>query len=183
MKSHGKLRWAGKRVYLRRVEKKDCAEFIRLVRKSRKFYRGLVSPPRERSQFLAWVKRGDEADAARFVVCRVEDGTILGAINVSHIIHGNLNSAFVGYYVGARFARQGYMTEALALTLRFAFQRLRLNRLEANIQPRNLSSKSLVRRAGFVREGMSRRYLRVCGRWQDHERWAMLAEDWRRRRR
>ena len=108
---------------------------------------------------------------------------ILGAINVSHIILGNLKSAFVGYYIGAQFARQGYMTEALALTLRFAFKGLRLNRLEANVQPRNHGSKSLVRRAGFVREGSSRRYLKVCGRWQDHERWAMLAEDWRRRRR
>jgi ribosomal-protein-alanine N-acetyltransferase len=174
---------AGKRVYLRRVEKKDCAEFIRLIRRSGKFYRGLVSPPRERRQFLAWVKRGDEADAARFVVCRVEDGMILGGINVNHIILGNLNSAFVGYYIGAQFARQGFMTEALELTLRFAFKGLRLNRLEANIQPRNLSSKSLVRRAGFVREGISRRYLKVCGRWQDHERWAMLAENWRLRQR
>ena len=75
------------------------------------------------------------------------------------------------------------MTQALQLALRFAFNQLRLNRLEANIQPRNLASKSLVRRAGFVREGISRRYLKVFGRWQDHERWAILAEDWRRQQR
>jgi ribosomal-protein-alanine N-acetyltransferase len=171
------------RVCLRGVEKKDCDEFIRLIRKSGGLHRGLVSPPKERRQFLAWVRRGGEADAARFLLCRVGDGTIVGAINVGHIIRENLNSAYLGYYIGAPFARQGYMTEALQLALRFGFNGLRLNRLEANIQPRNLASKSLVRRAGFVREGISRRYLKVCGRWRDHERWAILAEDWRRRQR
>ena len=183
MKSDRKLRLTGGRVCLRRVEKKDCDEFLRLIRKSSRFHRGLVSPPKERRHFLAWVKRGGEASAAHFLLCRVGDETILGAISLGHIIRGNLHSAFVGYYIGGPFARQGYMTEALQLALRFAFNQLRLNRLEANIQPRNLASKSLVRRAGFVREGISRRYLKVCGRWQDHERWAILAEDWRRQQR
>jgi len=183
VKSHRTLRLIGKRIHLRRVEKTDCDEFIRLVRRSREFHRGLVSPPKEKRKFLAWVRRGRKADAAYFLLCRSGDGTILGAIPVGHIIRGNLNSAFLGYYIGAPFAQQGYMTEAVQLALRFAFNGLRLNRLEANIQPRNLASKSLVRRAGFVREGISRRYLKVCGRWRDHERWAILAGDWRRRKR
>jgi ribosomal-protein-alanine N-acetyltransferase len=109
----------------------------------------------------------------------VTDGIIVAAINLNHIILGNLKSAFLGYYIGAPFARQGYMTEALQLVLRFAFRSLKLNRIEANIQPRNLASQRLVQRAGFVREGFSRRYLKVCGKWRDHERWAILAEDWR----
>ena len=75
------------------------------------------------------------------------------------------------------------MTEALALTLRIAFGRLRLHRVEANIQPGNRASIALVRRAGFRREGLSPRYLKIGGRWRDHERWALTVEDWRRRRR
>jgi len=74
------------------------------------------------------------------------------------------------------------MTEALALALAVAFGRLRLHRVEANIQPGNIPSLALVRRAGFRREGLSRRYLRIARRWRDHERWALLAEDWRGRR-
>ena len=71
------------------------------------------------------------------------------------------------------------MTEALKLVLRYAFKDLKLHRLEANIQPGNMASVALVKRAGFVREGYSRRYLKICGRWRDHERWAILAEDWK----
>ena len=81
--------------------------------------------------------------------------------------------------MGAPFAGQGYMTEAIQLMLRYAFKQLRLHRLEANIQPGNIASIALVRRAGFVREGYSRRYLKICGQWRDHERWAIIAEDWK----
>jgi ribosomal-protein-alanine N-acetyltransferase len=71
------------------------------------------------------------------------------------------------------------MTEALELTLGYAFGPLKLHRLEANIQPANARSIALARRCGFVKEGCSDRYLKVGGRWRDHERWAIRAEQWR----
>ena len=67
----------------------------------------------------------------------------------------------------------------MQLVLRHAFQTLRLHRVEANIQPGNHASITLARRAGFHREGYSPRYLKIGGRWRDHERWALLAEDWK----
>jgi ribosomal-protein-alanine N-acetyltransferase len=103
-------------------------------------------------------------------------------INLSQIFMGGFCSAYLGYYVGARYAKRGYMTEALRLMLDYAFRKLKLHRLEANIQPTNLSSIALVKRAGFVREGYSRRYLKIGGRWRDHERWAILYEDWKSQR-
>jgi ribosomal-protein-alanine N-acetyltransferase len=107
----------------------------------------------------------------------VADGAIAGSINLSEIVRGRFQNAYLGYQIGAPFARQGYMTEALQLALRVAFGRLRLHRVEANIQPRNMASIALVRRAGFRREGLSRRYLKMGGRWRDHERWALLVEE------
>jgi ribosomal-protein-alanine N-acetyltransferase len=71
------------------------------------------------------------------------------------------------------------MTEAMSLMLKYAFIHLKLHRLEANVQPDNAASVALIKRAGFIREGYSRRYLKIGGRWRDHERWAILAEDWR----
>ena len=102
----------------------------------------------------------------------------MGTINLSQIYRGAFQSAYLGYQIGAEFAQQGYMTEAIALILRYAFADLKLHRLEANIQPGNIPSIALVKRAGFVKEGFSRRYLKICRRWRDHERWAILAEDW-----
>ena len=73
------------------------------------------------------------------------------------------------------------MTEALDLVLSYAFESLRLHRIEANIQPENVDSKALVTRIGFRMEGFSPRYLKVAGRWKDHERWAIGCEEWSRR--
>ena len=109
---------------------------------------------------------------------RREDDTVMGEINLSQIVRGLFLSAYLDYQVGAPFARQGYMTEGLHLALRHAFTTLGLHRLEANIQPENAPSIALVRKVGFAREGYSRRYLKIGGRWRDHERWAILREDW-----
>lgn len=104
----------------------------------------------------------------------------MGVINVSQIFLGAFRSAYLGYYAGARHMGQGYMSEGLRLVIRNAFSKLGLHRLEANIQPANRASLRLVRRAGFRREGFSPRYLKVLGRWRDHERWAVTVEDVRR---
>jgi ribosomal-protein-alanine N-acetyltransferase len=110
-------------------------------------------------------------------------GELAGVINVSEIVRGPFQSAYLGYYALAPHAGQGYMTEGLALALRWIFGELRLHRVEANIQPGNAASRALARRLGFRREGLSPRYLKVGGRWRDHERWALTVDDWRRQRR
>jgi ribosomal-protein-alanine N-acetyltransferase len=74
---------------------------------------------------------------------------------------------------------RGYMREGLALVLDEAFGPLALHRLEVNVQPANARSIALVEALGFTREGFSRRYVKIAGRWRDHARYAMLAEDWR----
>ena len=169
----------GEKVFLRSPMRRDGAEFIALNRASIRFHRGLVTSPTLPEQFLAFLKRSSTENSAFFFVCRVMDGAIIGSINLSQIYRGGFQNAYLGYYVGAKYAGQGFMTEALQLMLAFAFKNLRLHRLEANIQPTNSASIALVRRAGFVLEGFSRRYLKVCGKWRDHERWAIIAEDWK----
>jgi len=169
----------GTRVYLRIPNKRDMDEFLTLNRASTQLHRGLVSPPTNPTQFTAFLKRCRRADCACFLICRVADGKIVGAINLSQIFLGGFRNAYLGYHVGAPYAGQDYMTEAIQLMLEYAFTQLKLHRLEANIQPGNAASLALIKRAGFVREGYSRRYLKICGRWRDHERWAILAEDWK----
>ncbi len=172
----------GERVFLRPPQKRDAAEFMAVNRSSARFYHGLTSPPTRPDQFDAFLKRNKQADGAVFLICRTEDNAIMGSIALSQIFRGGFLSAYLGYQIGAEFARKGYMTEAIQLMLRHAFVNLKLHRLEANIQPGNVASIALVKRAGFVREGYSKRYLKIGGRWRDHERWAILVEDWRKSR-
>jgi ribosomal-protein-alanine N-acetyltransferase len=120
---------------------------------------------------------------AGFLLRRLEDDALVGLVNVNEIVRGLFQSAYLGYWIGGPHARRGYMTDGLALVLRQAFGPLKLHRVEANIQPANAASIALVRRLGFRHEGLSRRYLKISGRWRDHERFALLKEDWRARRR
>ena len=169
----------GDKILLRAPTSKDCAEFISLNRASRRFHRSLVSPPVTPEQFASFLKKSKTETSICVFICLVTDSSIIGAISLSQIFRSGFQNAYLGYYVGAQYAGQGHMTEALQLLLRFAFKDLRLHRLEANIQPGNVASIALVKRAGFVLEGYSKRYLKICGRWQDHERWAILADDWK----
>jgi len=170
----------GRRIYLRPPRESDREAFLALNRASIHFHRGLVPAPLKAAEFSAYLERSQQCSHCCFLICRKADEALLGAINLGHIIRGNFQSAFVGYYVGAPFARQGYMADAMQLMLRYAFKTLKLHRLEANIQRRNTASIALARQAGFRREGLSPRYLKIFGRWRDHERWALRAEDWRR---
>jgi ribosomal-protein-alanine N-acetyltransferase len=71
------------------------------------------------------------------------------------------------------------MTEAVAEVLTRSFTVLELHRIEANVQPVNTASIAVLQRNGFTKEGFSRRYLKIGGRWRDHERWAIIKEDWK----
>jgi [ribosomal protein S5]-alanine N-acetyltransferase len=169
------------RVYLRTPEHADQAEFISLMRTSRSFHRPWATAPTDEEAFAAYLADSRRPDFEAMLVCRREDRAILGFFNLSHITRGSLQSAYLGYAVGSPYAHQGYMREGIDLVLRVAFLTLYLHRIEANIQPGNHASIALARGAGFTREGFSPRYLKIGGRWRDHERWAVLAEDWRAR--
>lgn len=173
----------GKRVFLRKPAGRDRAEYLALRRDSARFLRRWEPRPTPRRpaarQFADWVASARGGRHEKLLICRREDGAIVGAINLNEIVRGPAQSAYLGYWIGAAHARRGYMTEALQLALRHAFRTLGLHRVEANILPRNRASLTLVRHAGFRREGYSPRYLEIAGRRADHERWALLAEDWR----
>jgi ribosomal-protein-alanine N-acetyltransferase len=131
--------------------------------------------------YAAWLKRLRPANQEGHLVIDSPSGNLVGVINLSEIVRGSFQSAYLGYYGFASHAGSGRMSAGMKLVLQHAFLKLRLHRVEANIQPDNPASISFVQRLGFVREGYSPRYLKIRGRWQDHERWALTREDWRRR--
>jgi ribosomal-protein-alanine N-acetyltransferase len=172
------LKVKGKKVILRYVTIDDFEEMLVLFEESRKFYKGLVDTPDTIDKFAAYVERNDSETNECFVICR-EDGKIVGTINLSQIFRKGFQNAYLGYSLGVNYTGKGFMTEAVELILRFAFKELKLHRVEANVQPENLPSINVLRRCGFTKEGFSRKYLKIAGRWRDHERFAIIREDWK----
>jgi len=115
----------------------------------------------------------------RFLVwTRDETGEhIAGQASLNEIIRGPLQQAFLGYWIAEPFSGKGIMRRGLELVLCEAFGPIAIHRVEANIQPHNAPSLALVKRLGFRREGFSPKYLQISGGWADHERWAILAEE------
>jgi ribosomal-protein-alanine N-acetyltransferase len=167
------------RVVVRSLTAGDRDAFVSAMRASRSLHHPWASPPTTDAAFDALLARTRNESVEAMLACRREDGAIVGYFNLSQIIRGPLQSAFLGYGAVAQYSGRGYMTEGMMLVLRRSFGELRLHRVEANIQPGNHPSIALARRCGFVCEGFSERYLKVAGRWRDHERWAIRAEQWR----
>lgn len=154
-------------------------EFLAAVERSRGLYgKGRwAAPPATEAAFRKNIERLGDPRTLRFWV-RTPDDELAGAVNVNEIVGGVAQSGYLGYYAFVPHNGQGHMTRGLSAVIARVFRTHNLHRLEANIQPENEASRRLVQRLGFRLEGYSPRYLKLAGRWRDHERWAILAEEW-----
>jgi len=153
----------------------DEAEFIAAARRSRALHAPWVAPAATPATFDAYLARMSQPDQNAFTVRRIDTNALIGVITISNVVMGPFRSAYTGYYAFAPHAGQGYMREGLQAVVRHAFRVMKLHRLEANIQPGNRASIALAKACGFRKEGFSPRYLKIGGRWRDHERWAIVA--------
>jgi ribosomal-protein-alanine N-acetyltransferase len=163
------------RVALRPATSEDESEFLELVRASASLHGPWMSLPATPEDFQAYMKRYERPGEESLLVCLRSTGAIAGVVNINSIIRGRFQCGSLGYAAFAPTAGQGYMAEGLGLVVRYAFEQLRLHRLEANIQPGNQASLRLIQRLGFRYEGYSPEMLFIDGAWRDHERWAITA--------
>ena len=140
------------RIHLRPPEPSDAPAFLAAVAASRRLHGRWVTPPADAVAYLAWLDRMRQPGQQSFLVLRRGDDSLVGVVNLSHIVMGALRSAYLGYYAFAPNAGQGLMSEGLQAVCRHAFQVLKLHRVEANIQPDNAASIALARRCGFRQE-------------------------------
>ena len=109
----------------------------------------------------------------------VATGGLVGGVTLCNVRRGVTQSCTLGYWIGAQYAQQGYMTAAVRAVVPYVFDSLDLHRLEAACLPTNTASMRLLEKTGFRREGLARRYLRINGGWQDHLLYALLKSDTR----
>jgi ribosomal-protein-alanine N-acetyltransferase len=175
----------GAGVTLRLPQSGDFAEWAALRESSRAFLvpweptwpaddltRGAF---RRRLKRYAEDLRNDLAYA--FLIFRNDDNALVGGLTLANIRRGVAQAGSIGYWVGAPFARKGYMTAAMRALAPFCFTTLRLHRLEAACIPSNTASVRLLEKTGFEREGYARSYLCINGVWQDHLLYARLKDD------
>ena len=181
------LRLIGERVYLRSPERGDYDEWATLRARSRDFLTPWEPswPPDalSRASYRARLSRYAEdwrTDQGYNFFIFSKNDALVGGVGLSNLRRGVAETASLGYWIGEPHARRRYMTAALPPVLDFAFDRLRLHRVEAACLPSNVPSRALLVRTGFNEEGYARRYLQIDGKWQDHVLFAILREDWRR---
>ena len=115
--------------------------------------------------------------AYAFFVFRRDDDALMGGCTLSNVRRGVTQCCSLGYWIGERFARQGYMYDAVRALVPFIFSTLGLHRIEAACLPANEPSKNLLGKVGFREEGLARRYLLINGEWSDHLLFALLEDE------
>jgi [ribosomal protein S5]-alanine N-acetyltransferase len=174
----------GDRVTLRVPQMNDFEEWAALRDTSRDF---LVpweptwpADDLSRGAFRRRLKRYAEDQrndlAYPYFIFRNADQKLVGGLTMTNIRRGVAQAGSLGYWMGAAYARQGYMTAAVRLLVPFAFSTLKLHRLEAACIPENAASVRLLEKTGFVREGYAREYLCINGTWQDHLLYAQVRQ-------
>ncbi len=165
--------------YLRKPAPVDGPEFVAAVVRTRGHLEPWVYAADSLATYRHWVERGERLDNDQFLVCRRDDDAIVGFVNLNGISGGALRSASLGWASFVPDQPGGHLTDGVRMVFEVSFTQLRLHRLEANIQPGNHRSRRLAVRCGFRYEGFSPRFLEIGGQWRDHERWAILEDEWR----
>ncbi len=174
----------GDQVAIRAFTLADVEELVELRRRTRHF-NAPFEPRRSEGFFTAAGQRAEILrDRDEWVVDRMyafaiveRDGRIRGRIGLANIVRGAWDNATLGYFVDEAVNGRGYATEAVALILRFAFGPCRLHRVQAAVMPHNERSARVLRKNGLRLEGHAQRYLRLDGRWRDHDLYAITAEE------
>lgn len=127
---------------------------------------------------LRYYQRDQREDLGyAFFIFEERTGDLMGGVTLSNVRRGVTQACALGYWLGEKYAGQGHMRRAVALASDYAFEDLRLHRIEAACLPNNAPSIAVLRRNGFQEEGLARRYLKINGAWCDHLLFALLIDD------
>ncbi len=169
---------------IRVPEMGDYEQWARLRQESREFLTpweptwpaGDLTRTAFRSRIRQYWRDIDEDAAYPYFIFDVSGQLLVGALTLSNVRRGVAQTGTMGYWIGQRYARQGYMTSAVRLVITFAFHQLGLHRVEASCLPHNRASIGLLEKCGFEREGLARDYLKIAGEWRDHLLFARLCD-------
>lgn len=179
------MKFIGENIYIRLLEESDAESLLALQLNNKDFFQ-LFSPTRKDEYYTLEtqtslirdsIKHSENGEKYAFGIFLKDTDELIGDISLSGVIHGALENAMMGYALDKNHNGKGYMTEAARLVVKFAFDELKLHRIEAGAMPRNIGSIRVLEKAGFISEGISRKNVKINGKWEDHAFMAIVSED------
>jgi ribosomal-protein-alanine N-acetyltransferase len=176
------MRLLGRNIYLRFLQETDVDALVDLHRRNREFFQAYtpkrseefytVEYQRKRIQESLTLKEEDKQYT--FGIFLTAKDELIGIVELTEIVRGPLQSCWIGYYLDQGQNGRGYMTEAVRLVVDYAFDVLGLHRIEAGVMPHNIGSIRVLEKAGFHKEGLNRKNVKINGKWEDHLHFAVV---------
>lgn len=176
------MRLDGENIYVKFAEECDAEAILKLEVSNRDFFQAFTGLRDE--SFYTYneqVKRIKKAETLRkedqdyfFVICLKESGEIIGEVHLFEVVRGNIQGCWIGYFLDKEQNGKGYMSEAVKLVVDYAFQQLKFHRIEAGVMPHNIGSIKVLLKAGFYKEGLAKKNVKINGRWEDHQTLAII---------
>lgn len=179
------MRIEGKQIYLKLYEISDAEMLLDLNIRNKEFFEKYSSTRKEeyytvdfqRKYIEKSLEQKEKDEKYTFGIFLRGTDTLIGTIMLSEILRGPLQSCYIGYALDKLHNGRGYTTEAVQLLVKYAFEELKLHRIEAGVMPHNLASIRVLEKAGFQKEGIARKSVEINGRWEDHQVLAIINGD------
>ncbi|MFD1884493.1 GNAT family N-acetyltransferase [Paenibacillus wenxiniae] len=164
------------RIQVRLIDTMDAQQLLALETRNREFFQQFTGARDESYYTLAGqehiiqtrMERAEQDQGYWCVIVHLETEQIIGYIMLTEVVRNHLQSCWIGYFLDASYNGQGIMTDAVQMTVQYAFEHLHFHRLEAGVMPHNKSSIRVLEKSGFEREGLARKNVKINGVWQDH---------------
>ena len=178
-------KYATDRLILRQLQVDESNQLSDYLQRNKNFLKEW-EPLREQNYYLAESIKTiieNENNSAKnktslclYIFNKGED-KIIGNVSLTNIVYGVFQSCYLGYKLDETEINSGKMTEALEKLIEIAFEEYKLHRIEANIIPKNIRSLKVIKKLGFIEEGLSKKYLKINGKWEDHFHFVLLNEE------
>lgn len=178
------MRIDGDRIYIRLLDISDAEAVLDLQLRNKEFFKHYTTTKNEDFYTLKVqeeiikenIIKKENDESYSFGIFTKSSDELIGNVALNEVLRSSLQSCFIGYYLDMQHNGKGYMTEVVKLLVKYAFEDLKLHRIEAGVMPHNIRSMRVLEKAGFMKEGIARKNVKINGVWEDHQVLAIVNE-------
>lgn len=179
------MNYTGRNIYIRQLDTSDATALLELQISNKEFFQaytpkrieGFYTIEGQTNAIEANIAKSESGSSYSFGIFLNETDQLIGNVALTEILRGSLQSCYIGYSMDQQQNGKGYMTEAVILAVDFAFKELELHRIEAGVMPHNIRSMKVLEKAGFHKEGIAIKNVKINDKWEDHQVLAIVGAD------